>query len=138
MTPRQFSQKLELLEPHPPFSSRFDVEMPGGKEANARAWYSSQKEHWLGWLAEYDGPGAYGRKSWRGKDAEFVYNHIVNPQMLVWLAEAAGASRQKLLRARRAALESGPRMQAMSAAIRRVFPFNEIEALLATCGSRQR
>ena len=24
-------------------------------------WYPNQKEHWLGWLREYDGPGAYDR-----------------------------------------------------------------------------
>ena len=24
-------------------------------------WYRTQKEHWLGWLSQYEGPGAYGR-----------------------------------------------------------------------------
>jgi hypothetical protein len=40
------------------------------------AWYTSEKEHWMGWLAEYDGPGAYGRQSDQRCDARFVYNHI--------------------------------------------------------------
>lgn len=26
---------------------------------NPRAWYSTQKEHWLGWLNECHGPGAF-------------------------------------------------------------------------------
>ncbi|OAN78364.1 hypothetical protein A8B82_10735 [Sulfitobacter sp. EhC04] len=52
-----------------------------------RAWYRSQKEHWLGWLAEYDGPGAYGR-SHAERDARFVYNHIQCAPMLFWLSEA--------------------------------------------------
>lgn len=31
-------------------------------EPSPRAWYDTQKEHWLGWLADYDGPGYYGRQ----------------------------------------------------------------------------
>jgi hypothetical protein len=30
-----------------------------------------------------------------GRDVEFVYNHVVNPEMLIWLAEAAGAPRSR-------------------------------------------
>jgi hypothetical protein len=50
--------------------------------------------------------------------------------MLMWLAEAAGAPRSRLLRAKKAALSAGTRMQAMSAAIRREFPYSDIETLL--------
>lgn len=42
-------------------------------------WYRTQKEHWLGWLRDYDCPGAYGRKVTGGRDSHFVYNHVVNP-----------------------------------------------------------
>src|SRR5687768_1490863 len=42
-------------------------------------WYLTQKEHWLGWLSGYDGPGAYGRKGGPHQDAMFAYNHIVEP-----------------------------------------------------------
>ena len=55
---------------------------------DSTVWYGSQKEHWLGWLANYDGPGAYGRKD-ANRTARFVYNHIVNPDMLLWLIAAA-------------------------------------------------
>ena len=41
-------------------------------------WYRSQKEHWLGWLSQYHGPGAYGRRG-GDLDAKYAYNHIVNP-----------------------------------------------------------
>jgi hypothetical protein len=57
-----------------------------------RVWYRTRKEHWLGWLKGYHGPGAYGRKSGIKRDARFAYNHIVNPDMLLWLANAAGVS----------------------------------------------
>lgn len=130
MTPKDLSRIIRRLKPHLPVSTKFEMEMYGGVAAQSRAWYSSQQEHWLGWLKGYSGPGYYGRKTWRGRDAEFVYNHIVNPQMLMWLAEAAGAPKTRLQRARKAALAAGKTMQAMSGAIRREFPFAEIEALL--------
>ena len=53
---------------------------------NPKKWYLTQKEHWIGWLLEYNGPGAYGRKTTDGRDAKFVYNHVVQPEMLVYLA----------------------------------------------------
>ena len=59
-------------------------------------WYQTQKEHWLGWLREYEGPGAYGRKPNQSRDAKFAYNHVVCPEMLLWLIEAAGV-RQELV-----------------------------------------
>ena len=61
-------------------------DMPHG---NPRVWYRTQKEHWLGWLEGYDGPGAYGRTQ-ANRDAKFAYNHIVEPKMLLWLVDAAG------------------------------------------------
>jgi hypothetical protein len=59
----------------------------------------------MGWLSEYNGPGAYSRKAWRGRSAEFVYNHIGCPPMLLWLAEVTGLPKAKLLAAKRAAFQ---------------------------------
>ena len=61
-------------------------------------WYKTQKEHWLGWLGEYKGPGAYGRKGGKDQGAEYAYNHIVEYRMLLWLIEAAGVE-SKLVKA---------------------------------------
>jgi hypothetical protein len=58
------------------------------------AWYESQKEHWIGWLFHYNVPGAYNRKVTAGRDARFVYNHIVCPGMLTYLADASGISQR--------------------------------------------
>lgn len=55
---------------------------------NPRKWYKTQKEHWLGWLSEYDGPGAYGRKCEQKRNAEYAYNHIMCPEMLLYLIKA--------------------------------------------------
>ena len=77
----------------------------------------SQKQHWIGWLREYTGPGYYGRKN-RHQSAEFVYNHIVCPPMVLWLGEVTGVQRDESLEAKRAALSVGPSLPALSAAIR--------------------
>jgi hypothetical protein len=51
--------------------------------------YDSHKDHWIGWLEEYDGPGYYGRSDWK-VDARTVYQRLNNGRMIVWLNEAAG------------------------------------------------
>jgi len=61
-------------------------------------WYRTQKEHWTGWLRNYDGLGYYGRLRW-DRDAQFVYNHVQCAPMLLWLAEAAGAPLEKVAEA---------------------------------------
>jgi hypothetical protein len=85
-------------------------------------WYKTQKEHWLGWLKEYGGPGAYGRIPGQERDARFAYNHIVNHQMLLWIIDAAGVGSDLVKAARRAA-EKNDSMMAKSAAIRKLVPW---------------
>ena len=89
---------------------------------NPREWYTTQKEHWLGWLREYDGPGAYGRTSGKQRDARFAYNHIVEPKMLLWLIEAAGLNPELVDGAKRASAEGASLMQ-KSGTIRGVAPW---------------
>lgn len=96
---------------------------------NPRKWYLTQREHWIGWLTEYNGPGAYNRKTHSGRDAEFVYNHIVEPEMLIYLAEATRMDRALIARARRIARGKGTLMQ-KAGAIRRLIPWNMVEAVL--------
>jgi hypothetical protein len=94
-----------------------------------RVWYRTQKEHWLGWLREYDGPGAYGRRIGIARDARFAYNHIVNHQMLVWLAQASGVS-PDLTEAAIAECVAAPTLQQKSAIVRRHVPWSlVVEAL---------
>jgi hypothetical protein len=88
-----------------------------------RVWYTTQKEHWLGWLREYHGPGGYGRLPGQPRrDAKFAYNHIVNPKMLLWLIAAAGVNPKLVTNARRST--SRPRaLNQQAAAIRRHVPW---------------
>jgi hypothetical protein len=103
-----------------------------------KAWYSSQKEHLLGWLGEYDGPGAYGRKGAVQRDASFVYNHFQCSPGLIWLAEAVGLKDITIKLAVAEATAAGANGARQCAAVRRVIPWNEIEAKLWKIGPVQR
>lgn len=97
--------------------------MPEGPRGlTSRVWYESQKEHWMGWLFHYNGPGAYGRKVVEGRDARFVYNHVVCPDLLLYLATASGVEAAAIRRAKRAAATRGS-LAAKAGAIRKELPW---------------
>lgn len=92
-------------------------------------WYLTQKEHWLGWLDEYNRAGAYGRITGMNRDARFSYNHIVEPKMLLWLISAAGVS-PSLIRAARRAAAGALTMNRQSGLIRAWVPWAIVAAAL--------
>ena len=96
---------------------------------NPRKWYLTQREHWIGWLTEYNGPGAYERKTHFGRDAEFAYNHVVQPEMLVYLAEASSVDSTLVSRAKQILRGKGTLMQ-KAGAIRKVLPWPIVAAAL--------
>jgi hypothetical protein len=87
--------------------------------------YTTQKEHWLRWLGDYDGPGYYGRTSKRKRDAKFAYNHIVEPKMLAWLIEASG-TRPELASKVRSIMATTAPMQRKSSTIRKLVPWSDV------------
>ncbi len=93
--------------------------------ADPNKWYTTQKQHWIGWLGEYHTAGAYGRQTGQARDARYAYNHIVEPKMLLWLMGAAGVPMAAQKRARSAA-SKGKTMMAQSAAIRREVPWEQV------------
>lgn len=84
----------------------------------------TQKDHWLGWLGGYFGPGFYGRKNWN-HDAKFAYNHVVCPELLLYLVRAIPL-RTDLIEAAENAYQSGSTLMAKAGAIRKVVPWSEI------------
>jgi hypothetical protein len=50
--------------------------------------------------------------------------------MVLWLGEASGVQKNRVLEGKRAALSSSPQLQAQSAAIRKVIPWEMIEGRL--------
>ena len=71
------------------------------------------------------------------ESAEFIYNHIFCPFMLLWLPEASGIPKARLSEAKGAALSAPPKLQAQSAAIRKIIPWKMIEARLAVRGTKK-
>ena len=135
MTPQQLAAKISKLRPQVPMTTEFERTLvQRSLWSNDGVWYKSQKQHWIGWLREYSGPGYYGRKNSK-RSAEFVYNHIVCPPMVLWLAEASGVPRARIAKAQQAALSSSPQLQAQSAAIRKTIPWEMIEDRLDQNGS---
>jgi hypothetical protein len=114
----QLRKLIERLPVASPLTNKFEAARAERGPARRDVWYSSQKQHWLGWLGGYDGPGVYARKKW-DRSAAYVYNHVVCPPMLFWLAEAAGVAKETLSRAEDEALAARPVMPAQCAAIRR-------------------
>lgn len=132
-TPKALFERIELLSPKSPlsdaFASRWNRQSsdPALREG-AFAWNTTQHGHWLGWLAAYD-RDAHGPKE-ANRSAEFVYNHIHNPQMLIWLAEAVGLSSRRIELATAAALANTKSLATMAAAIRKVVTWRTVERAL--------
>ncbi len=134
MTPVALAAVIEQLPAETPIAERFERELVRlGTSDRGRRWYTTQKQHWLGWLSEYSGPGAYGRTTSTAKaTAQTVYNRIGNPAMLMWLAEAAGVASEAVEAAMQAALAGRTVYSAQCAAIRKVIPWSLVSRSLAT------
>jgi len=91
--------------------------------------YTTQKDHWLGWLDPNSGTGTYPRAGKQDRDARYVYNHIMEPKMLLWLAAAAGVS-PHLVQAAALSAESVTSFASKSAAVRKSIPWPLVAAAL--------
>ena len=131
-TPADLRRVIVLLDPSGPIHQKLDVDLATGK---SRAWYTSQREHLLGWLAEYPGPGAYGRAN-SDRSAAFVYNHFQCAPGLAWLAEAAGIDAALVSAGCDAARAAGRCSAAQCGAFRRVVSWALVERALIgrSCG----
>jgi hypothetical protein len=120
----ELASRIEKFPERLPISDKFEKASGAlSSKKHHHVWYSSQKEHWLGWLSHYP---------W-GKSAEFVYNHLKCAPMLVWLAEATGVSKAELTKASDAALAAlAARVNLSSecAAVRKLIPWRSIKACL--------
>jgi hypothetical protein len=91
--------------------------------------YRTQKDHWLGWLGATPGTGTYERTTPPHRGAQYVYNHIVEPKMLLWLIAAAGVEPALVEAAYQASLQP-PTLSARSKAIRQIVPWSEVAKVL--------
>ena len=128
MSPGELRRVILRLEERQPITELLEREL-ARRDRDAASRYASQKQHWLAWLKEYDGPGFYDRARW-DRSAQFIYNHVQCAPMLLWLAEAAGHPSRALRQVKRLALETDGRGAAQSAAVRRVVPWPALETRL--------
>jgi hypothetical protein len=130
MTPKQLMFRIEKLSPTGPVTDLLTKVLYSRKMRPKKAWYRHQKEHWLAWLSEYDGSGAYGRTVHEVRTAEFIYNHMMCPPMVLWLGEGVGLPRALVERAAEACLRAGPTLLKQCAAIRSLVSWQMIEERL--------
>lgn len=133
MTPAMLRRLIRQLPEAGPISTALAKALMRGQKPRP-VWYQTQKEHWSGWLGEYGGPGAYGRKPGQRRSARFIYNQIRCAPMLLWLGEAYGASVTLLKKAAKAARSAGEAGAAQCAAIRRLIPWPDIAIWLDRVG----
>ncbi|MGP3789336.1 hypothetical protein [Pseudomonas sp. B392_1p] len=105
-----------------------DESVPHGTQGYAH--YTTQRDHWLGWLDPNNKAGKYARSSGPSRDAKYAYNHIMEPKMLLWLISASGLPNSELEKAREEAQEKKA-FGSKCAAIRRVVPWERIVTALS-------
>lgn len=131
MTPQQLRNKIKKLKSTGPVTIRLERELASIEMwKSEEEWYDDQREHWLGWLSEYEGPGFYDRKGGVGRDARYSYNHIMCPPMLLWLGEGAGIPKSTVLSAMKAALSAKKAFPSQCKAIRDIVTWEMIDTAL--------
>lgn len=133
LTPAGLRAVIGRLDPDTPRHKELERVLGPGAGMKT-VWYRSQQEHLAGWLAQYDGPGAYGRKIQSGRTARFAYNHFQCAPALFWLAEVLGVDDATLTRAFDATAAAGRRTASQCGALRREVPWATIEARIAALG----
>jgi hypothetical protein len=106
-----------------------DLPVPKGTSGYNR--YTTQKDHWIGWLNPAAGTGTYSRRTGHGATARLIYNRIVEPQMLLWLAEASGVEDDLVSAACYAAARTA-RFGSKAAAVRKILPWSVVADALMT------
>ena len=92
--------------------------------------YRTQKSHWLGWLDTKSNTGTYHRKDAPNRGAKFVYNHIMEPKMLLWLISASGVDVKLVTQAEENAANAKT-MASSCAAIRKVVSWEALELVIS-------
>ncbi|WXT99742.1 MAG: hypothetical protein Ctma_0446 [Catillopecten margaritatus gill symbiont] len=122
MSKYSVEQFIELIEMLPA-----DKEVPVGTQGYNR--YRTQKAHWLGWLDSKSTAGTYQRQDAPNRGAKYVYNHIMEPKMLLWLISALGLQSELVERAKEE-VKNKKSMAGSCAAIRKMVPWQTLEKIL--------
>jgi hypothetical protein len=89
----------------------------------------ARREHWIGWLSEYDEAGYYNRQPGKNRSARFSYNQMTSPEMLLWLIQAAGV-KEELIKLAELDCNRVINKKSKSGAIRKHVPWEVLERAL--------
>lgn len=129
LVPSDLVRVIRLLPEDQPLTDALEGRTSDGYPGPRKPWYRSQKEHLIGFIGEYGGPGAYGRRTFDGTARDWYQRFQCAPGLL-WLAEALGEERGVLERGVAAIRDAGSRDATQCAAFRRVVPWERIEELV--------
>lgn len=87
------------------------------------------RDGWIHWLSDYNNPGMYNRKPDQDHSARYAYNHIVYPEMLLWLIRESGVS-DELVKLAKSDSEKFSVLRQQAAAIRKRVPWDMLERAL--------
>jgi len=93
----------------------------------------SCKDTWLRWLSDYE-DDSHDRAN-PNRSAEFIYNALNYPEMIIWLAAASGVNPQLIREATNATDRKNSRMT-QAAALRRLLPWSLVATHLTETTSR--
>jgi hypothetical protein len=91
---------------------------------------------WIRWLSEYHIPGYYKRQVGKKRTARFVYNKLANPEMLLWIIQAASVNRN-LVNLAKSASEKAKNVITKSAIIRKHVPWEVLEPALQEASEKE-
>jgi hypothetical protein len=129
MTPAQLATNIKKINYRSSTASDALLQILRDRRLMSENSHDDQQQHWLGWLKHYNSEGYYGRKNVNVMDAKLVYNRIVCPPMVLWLAEALRVSKPLITEAFTSALERST-LASQSAAIRKVIPWEMVDEKL--------
>jgi len=98
-------------------------------EAIQKLPFDEIREGWIGWLSDYNNPGPYNRLPDQNHSASYAYNHIVYPEMLLWLIRASGV-RDELVKLAESDSDKFTVLRQQAAAIRKRVPWEVLERAL--------
>lgn len=103
---------------------------PVAKGTQGYAHYTTQRDHWLGWLDPDREVVTYARSIGPGRGARYAYNHIMEPKMLLWLITASGLPKEMHDLAQQEA-QCKTAFASKCAAVRKIVPWEVIASQLA-------
>lgn len=125
MSNQEMVRVFRTLEPHLPISDEYERVQPQKKGV----WWSSQKEHMIGWFRSQrtKGSGSYSRNN-PNTSARTTYNRLLCPAAFIWIAEALGEEPHVIQAAVDAALNE-PNARKRPGLVRKYLPWERIYEL---------